>query len=576
MGRPLGHRLSEATKEKIRVSCTKGPGRPRLKGDDRWRGKIGLRDKGGHKKMVKPHRLHFPKRPSGISDGEWAFQKFDYFCKTYLVHPSGPWANKPFILDGWQIDLAKRLLGTLKEDGTRRYRKCLLHIARRNGKSTLCAGIALYFLAEESFRDHGSEIYVLSTDEKQGRIMWRIARIMVIKNKYLSNLLQIRQSPANISNPLTFSHLEVLSSKVESKAGRNSSLILIDETKSLPSRELFDVMETSMGSRREPLLISLSTAGENEGSFYFELYGYAKKILLDPSLDPTFLPVIYEAGKEDDPFDEVVWLKANPALKGGYRSLEEMRSYAAKAKNDPSWEGTFRREYLNQWIAYTSQSWLSPGEWEACASEHSDIRPEDIRKVWLGLDTSGSQDLTVLVMMAEPVEAGGFWDVDAEFWVPGTDLIKKSRQDHLAYDVWHSQGLINFSGRPVIEIEDVKRVSVTLFNTFDIQALGFDPYRLRKSVQELIDEWGIPQSKLIPVGQNAKTMSPAIDSIQAKVLNRSLRHDGNVILRTMSNNVRLIVDHNGNRTLDKAKSASKIDGIAALCIAEAALLLKKE
>jgi phage terminase large subunit-like protein len=508
-----------------------------------------------------------------MTEGEWQFFRFDYFCKTFLIHISGQFAGKPFILDGWEIYLARKLFGTLQEDGTRQYRKCLLSIARRNGKTTFCAALALYFLSEISFIDAAAEIYVLSVDEKQARILYRICRLMIIKNRHLTALLEIRKSPANISNILSHGVLEVLSSKVESKAGRNSSLVLIDETKNLPSRELYDVMETSMGSRREPLLVSLSTSGENEGSFYFELLNYAKKVQLDPSFDPTFLPVIYEVDKEADPFDESVWPLANPALDGGYRSIEEMRSYARKAKNDPSWEGTFRREYLNQWIAYTSQSWLSPGEWEACYSDESNIPADKTRKVWLGLDTSGSQDLTALVVLAEPLKAGGRWDCEAEIWIPGVDLLKKSRADHLAYDVWHSRGFINFTGSATIDTDDLRYVVIRCFNTFDIQGLGFDPYRLKKFIAELI-EWSIPQEKLIPVAQNAKTMTAAIDSIQAKIVNRTLRHDGNPCLKAMSDNVRLTVDHNGNKLLDKGKSASKIDGIAALCIAEAAMLLK--
>jgi len=576
MGRPKGHILSEETKAKMRISHIKKRGRPRLEGGVAWRDQIGLRDKETRRSSV-PRRLHFPKKPSSMDEAEYRVFKFLFFCKTYLVHINGEWTDKPFVLDRWQLELAEKLLGTLNGDGLRRYRKCLLHIGRRNGKTTFCAALALYFLCEESFRDQGSEIYCLSVDEKQARILYRICRVMIFKNKHLRNLLQVRQSPANITNPLTHSLLEVLSSKVETKAGRNASLVLIDETKNMPSRELYDIMETSMGSRREPLLISLSTAGENEGSFYFELLNYAKKVQFDPNFDPTFLPIIFEVPKEADPFDEMVWSLANPALDGGYRSIEEMRSYARKARNDPSWEGTFRREYLNQWVAYTSQSWLSPGEWDACfeAREDNLIPDEKQRKVWMGLDTSGSQDLTALVLLFEPLEAGGRWDIECEIWVPGVDLLKKSRADHLAYDVWFSRGLINFNGAPTIDMEDLKYIVIRCFNFYNVQALGFDPYRMKKFIADLI-EFGIPEDKLVPVSQNAKTMTTAIDSIQAKIVSRVLRHDGNLPLKAMSDNVRLVVDHNGNRMLDKARSASKIDGIAALCIAEGCLLLKME
>ena len=171
-----------------------------------------------------------------------------------------------------------------------------------------------------------------------------------------------------------------------------------------------------------------------------------------------------------------------------------------RPENDPSWEGTFRREYLNQWVAYTSQSWLAPGEWEACfeAREDNLIPDEKQRKVWMGLDTSGSQDFTALVLLFEPLEAGGRWDIDCEIWVPGVDLLKKSRADHLAYDVWYSRGLINFNGQPTIDMEDLKYMVIRCFNFYDVQALGFDPYRMKKFIADLI-EFGIPEDKLCPV-----------------------------------------------------------------------------
>lgn len=192
MGRPKGHKLSEETKARMRTAHIKKRGRPRLEGGDQWRGKVGLRDKKAPSSKVKPRRLRFPQKQSGMSEGQYRVFKFRFFCETYLVHISGEWSDKPFILDRWQIELAEKLLGTLNEQGLRQYRKCLLHVGRRNGKTTFVAALALYWLCEESFRDPGSEIYCLSVDERQARILYRICRVMVFKNKYLRNLLQVR------------------------------------------------------------------------------------------------------------------------------------------------------------------------------------------------------------------------------------------------------------------------------------------------------------------------------------------------------------------------------------------------
>jgi hypothetical protein len=149
-----------------------------------------------------------------------------------------------------------------------------------------------------------------------------------------------------------------------SKHGFNASVVIYDELHAAPNRELWDVLTTSQGARSQPLTLAISTAGYDRHSILWELYAHAKKVLEQPSLDPTFLPILFEAPIDADWTDERVWKKANPAL-GDFRSLEEMRQAAARAKEIPAQENTFRRLYLNQWTEQAAR-WISMPAWDAC------------------------------------------------------------------------------------------------------------------------------------------------------------------------------------------------------------------
>jgi phage terminase large subunit-like protein len=141
-------------------------------------------------------------------------------------------------------------------------------------------------------------------------------------------------------------------------------VVIYDELHAAPSRDLWDVLTTSQSARSQPVTLAISTAGYDRHSILWELYAHAKKVRENPSLDPTFLPIIYEAAADADWTDERVWKKANPAL-GDFRSLEEMRIAAARAKEIPAQENTFRRLYLNQWTEQAAR-WISMAAWDAC------------------------------------------------------------------------------------------------------------------------------------------------------------------------------------------------------------------
>lgn len=277
-----------------------------------------------------------------------------------LTH-TGDFAGKPFNLRPWQENDIVRPLFRTKKDGLRQYRTCLLMMPRKQGKTELAAAIAIYSLIFDSKQ---GEIYLAAADRDQASKVFQAMVAMLRNDPELEAEIEIVESQKRIVHRKSGSFCRAISAEAYSKHGFNASVVIYDELHCAPNRELWDVLVTSQGGRLEPLMIAISTAGFDRHSILWELYSHAKRVKENPTLDPTFLPIIYEAPIDADWTDEKVWKKANPAL-GDFRSLEEMRIAAARAKEIPAQENTFRRLYLNQWTEQASR-WIPLPAWDAC------------------------------------------------------------------------------------------------------------------------------------------------------------------------------------------------------------------
>lgn len=278
-----------------------------------------------------------------------------------LTHTKGPFAQQPFNLRPWQIKIVQRLFKT-RRDGLRQYRTCLLMLPRKNGKTELAAALAIYFLLFDG--EIGAEVYSAAADKDQAALVFNVAAQMIRNDAELLAQCEIIDSQKRIVHRKSGSFYRAISAEAYSKHGFNASVVIYDELHAAPDRELWDVLSTSQGARSQPMLIAITTAGYDRHSILWELYAHAKKVLENPSIDPTFLPILFEAPIGADWTDEKVWRKANPAL-GDFRSLDEMRIAAARAKEIPAQENTFRRLYLNQWTEQAAR-WLSMAAWDAC------------------------------------------------------------------------------------------------------------------------------------------------------------------------------------------------------------------
>jgi phage terminase large subunit-like protein len=278
-----------------------------------------------------------------------------------LTHTKGAHAGQRFKLRPWQIRILKQIFKK-RRDGLRQYRTCLLMLPRKNGKSELAAAIALYGLLADG--EAGAEVYSAAADKDQAGIVFGVAAQMIRNDPKLVEATYIVDSQKRIEHEASGSFYRAISAEAYSKHGYNSAIVVYDEMHAASDRRLHDVLSTSMGGRTQPLYLVISTAGFDKHSILYELYQHAKKVQENPAIDPSFLPLIFEAPADADWTSEKVWRKANPAL-GDFRSLEEMQIAAARAKAIPAQENTFRRLYLNQWTEQASR-WLALDAWDGC------------------------------------------------------------------------------------------------------------------------------------------------------------------------------------------------------------------
>ena len=253
------------------------------------------------------------------------------FMATFLEHVKGEWAGQLFTLQDWQTEIVRAAFGWKRPDGTRKYRIVFLEVPRKNGKSTLAAGIALVLLFADS--EPGAEVYSAAGDRGQASIVFDVANSMVQNSSDLTNLSQSYRR--SISVPKTASSYKVLSADAFTKHGLNAHGVIFDELHTQPSRDLRDVLTTSTGARRQPMTFAITTAGYDRHSICYEIHDYAEKVRDGMIEDDSMLPVIYASETEDSYLSPKVWKKANPGL-GVSVKTEYIEQEAKRASEVPA------------------------------------------------------------------------------------------------------------------------------------------------------------------------------------------------------------------------------------------------
>lgn len=474
------------------------------------------------------------------------------FFERTLLHTVGEWAGRPFVLEGWQRQIVRDVFGWKREaDGLRRYRRVYIEIPRKNGKSTLAAGLALYMLLADG--EAGAQVYSVAADRDQAAIVFDQARLMVERSPYLAREAQVYKR--SIVQLKTASSYKVLSADVPTKHGLNASAIIFDELHAQPNRDLWDVMTTSQASRRQPLLVAITTAGYDRTSICWEQHEYARQVAAGIVEDPEQYVFIAAAESEDDWTLEETWRKANPnygvSVKPDYLAAE-----AARAQQTPAYQNTFRRLHLNQWTQQLER-WLDMTAWDRCDVSFTESELAG-RRCYGGLDLASSSDVAAFVMVF-PLDDDRY-AVLPRFWIPRENMIERARRDRVPYDAWVRDGHMQATDGDVIDFGVICRDIEALGQRFDIREIAFDRWGAVQ-VSQTLSGAGF---EMVQFGQGFASMAAPTKELLRLVLSRSLAHGGQPVLRWMADNMTVQQDPAGNVKPDKKKSREKIDGIVAL------------
>ena len=348
---------------------------------------------------------HLEDLGSGASRGlrfdvQAAQHAIDFF--GFLRHSKGEWAGQTFALAPWQAFVVGSLFGWQRADGLRRFRTAYCAVPRKNGKSTLSAGIALYLLVADG--EQGAEIYSAATTRDQARIVFDEAKRMVGSSPALKRRVQVLINNLNVE--ASASRFMPLSSDASSMDGLNVHGAIIDELHAHKTRHVVDVLETATGARRQPLLFEITTAGYDRHSICFEHHDYAIKLLEGVLQDDSWFAFIAAADENDDWTDPEVWRKANPSF-GLSVKADDLARKAEKAIALPGAQNAFRRMHLNEWTEQ-AERWIDLAAWDACAGP-VDLEALRGRTCFGGLDLSTTTDVTALAWVFPPEGDDGLW-----------------------------------------------------------------------------------------------------------------------------------------------------------------------
>ncbi len=473
------------------------------------------------------------------------------FFECYLTHAKGSLTGKPFILEDWEKAILLNLFGwKIIETGFRRYRECFVFVPRKNGKTALAAGVALYVLFCDG--EKGAEIYSAAAERDQAALVFNQAKFMVENSPELAALAKIYTKAITLEQINSF--YRTISADAKTKHGFNTHVAIIDELHAQPNRDLVDVLVTSTGARDQPLVIYITTSDFDRVSICNEKQDYATKVQQGLIKDDTFLPVLYMADKEDDWSDPETWRKANPNL-GVSIHEDYLSKQASVASESMAYLNTFKRLHLNM-RTETKTAWLNMDRWRGCKSE---IRERQLRGLpcFAGLDLSNIQDVTALVL-AFPIEEK--FRLLCRFWIPKIGAEERDRHHSIPYLAWAEQGLITLTEGETIDYRFIRQEINDLSEVYDIREIAFDPWNATQFAKELQEVDGF---NMIEMRQGTFTMNEPCKNFEKLVLSGDMDHGNNPVLDWMASNVSVQTDQSGNIRPVKAEGFAKIDGIVA-------------
>jgi phage terminase large subunit-like protein len=484
----------------------------------------------------------------------------DFF--SLLKHSKGEWGGKPVLLEPWQLFIVASLFGWLRKgENTRRFKFAYISTARKNGKSTFLSGIGLELFVADA--EPGVEVYTAATKREQAKITHNEAKRMVKKSPELLEYLKI------FRDSILFDEIDgifvPLGADADTMDGLNIHGAIIDELHAHKTRDLWDVLESGTGSRRQPLIVAITTAGFNINGICYELYKDCENILEGIYDNETWFAFIAELDEGDDWTDESVWIKANPNL-GVSAKLENIQDACVVAKQRVTKQNNFLCKRMNLWVNQAKR-WINLDDWRKNDKDLPDLRG---RPCYGGVDLSSTGDLTC-VCLEFPLDDGSY-AVISHYFIPEDRALDHERTDKVPYKAWAKEGYVTLIPGNVIDYDYVQEWVEEAGEIYEIVEIAFDPYNAM--------QWNLSMEKqgftMVMLKQNYSNLSPSLKDMERIIMKHQVVHGNNPVLTFCINNAVTKTGPSGNIMLDKSKATNRIDGAVAFACSHARAIMHEE
>ena len=477
------------------------------------------------------------------------------FIERFCKHSKGEWAGRGISLELFQKAYIQALFGFIdRETGCRQYRESFFLVGRKNGKSTLLAGLALYMLTSDG--EGGAEVYSTATKYAQARLLFDEAHNMIKQSPALSKHFRKRKN--DLYYEPAMSKFQPLARNSDTLDGLNASFVIMDELHGVKDRNLYEVMRQSMAARRQPLLIMITTAGTVRECIFDDMYSYAAGVADGGITDEHFLPVLYELDDRSEWTDPAAWIKANPAL-GSIKKIDDLTAKVERAKqNRNELSGVLCKEFNVRETVKTA--WLSFDD----INNESTFDLEAFRGGYCigGVDLSITTDLTCASLLFMR-RGDDYKYITQMYWLPADRLQERVQQDKIPYDKWFERGLLRLCAGNSISYSDVTAWFCEVVQKYDLFPawVYYDSYSARYFVEEMQMQ-GFNMVRCI---QGAKTLSLPMQMLGTDLQAHKVIYNNNPVLKWCLTNTGVQTDRNGNIVPIKNQSPKqRIDGTAAL------------
>lgn len=477
------------------------------------------------------------------------------FIETFCRHSKGEWAGKKIKLELFQRAYICALFGFISDlTGFRQYRESLFMVARKNGKSTMAGGLALYMMIADN--EPGAEIYSVASKKDQARIIFDETMNMVKQSPDLSRF--IRKRKTDLYFDPTMSKFQPLGKNSDTLDGLNCHLCVIDELQSIKGRNVYEVMKQSMSARRQALLLMVTTSGQLRENIFDDIYAYACGVVDGIFEDETFLGIIYELDEKKEYLDPKCWGKANPGL-SSIKKLDDLIAKVERAKNSPNdLAGILCKDFNVKTTTYNA--FLS---WEDINNENTfDLERFRNSPAIGGADLSLALDLTCATLLMMDKETEEMF-VHQMYFLPEDCFEERVQKEKIPYNIWLERDLLRLCKGNTINYSDVTAWFIEMVEVHGIAPawVYYDSYSARYWVDEM-ESNGFNMVRCI---QGAKTLSLPLQQLGANIQAKKVNFNNNPLLKWCLSNTGVQTDRNGNIVPIKAQNAKmRIDGTASL------------